>query len=142
MQTTDASNASNNGRQRGRRNNSRRAFNRPSTATGIVKTSKFEGQCDELKGHVYDCSNPRQTADKFTRTTKEIAEYTGVKYGAEVKLAIETLKKTTIPVPVDPPKQASVTQMRIWEHRVNAEITLDSDLKKAYSLVLTEINGL
>ncbi len=91
------------------------------------------------RAYVYDCSNPRQAADNFTRTTKEIAEYTGIKYGAEVKIAIETLHIPVLPMPKDLPAGASVTDTRIWERLVDAyvkaETTLESDLKKAYSLV-------
>ena len=119
------------GRQKGRRNH-RRNQNKSGLATIPVKTGKFEGRCDELKGHVYDCSNPRQAADEYTRTTKEIAEYTGIRYGAEVKMTIETLRKPILPVPDDPPTGATVTQIRIWERRVDAyvkaEVTLESDL--------------
>ena len=70
---------------------------------------------------------------------KEIAEYTGIRYGAEVKMTIETLRKPILPVPDDPPTGATVTQIRIWERRadahVKAEVTLESDLKKVYSLL-------
>ena len=34
---------------------------------------KFEGKCDDLKGHIYDCSNVRQP-DIFMKKTKEIGE--------------------------------------------------------------------
>ena len=46
---------------------------------------KFEGKCDEIKGHIYDCSNSHQS-DLFTKTTKEIKEYVGrtYKYGGDV----------------------------------------------------------
>ncbi len=104
--STETNNGPNKGRQRGRRSNSRRGFNKPDTpdaTTGDVKTSKFEGRCDELKGHVYDCSNPPQAADEFTKTTKEIAESTRTKYGLEVKLAIETFQKPILSMPADPP---------------------------------------
>jgi len=43
----------------------RRGFRKP-----VVKRPKFEG--DDLKGHIYDCSDARQ-ADMFIKTTKEIA---------------------------------------------------------------------
>ncbi len=122
VMSTEAINVPNDGRQRGRCNNLRRGFNRPGTpgATTVdVKMSKVEGRSDELKGHVYDCSNPRQTANEFTKTTKEIAEYTGIKYGAEVKLAIETLQKPILPMPADPVAEASVTEKRIWERLVD-----------------------
>jgi len=44
-------------RQKGRRNHCRNQ-NKPGLATPTIKTGKFEGKRDELKGHVYDCSNP------------------------------------------------------------------------------------
>ncbi len=127
-----------NGRQRGRQNPCR-AFNKPGPTPVAPRSARFEGRCDELKGHVYNCSNPRQPLDEFTRTTKAIAEYTGFKFGAEVKITIETLKKPTLPMPKDPPEDATATAKRIWERRVDAylkaETTIDSDLKKVYSLI-------
>ncbi len=123
-----------NGRQRGRQNPCH-AFNKPVAP----RSARFEGRCDELKGHVYDCSNPQRAADKFTRTTREIAKYTDIKFGAKVKITIRTLKKPTLSMPEDPPEDKTATAKRIWERRVDAylkaEKTLDSDLKKVYSLV-------
>ncbi len=101
---TEASNRPNNARKRRRGNSVCYGFNRPGTpgaTTGDVNTWNFKGRCDELKGHVYDCSNPRQAADEFTKTTKKVTEYTGTKYGAEVKLAIEKLQKPILPMPAD-----------------------------------------
>ncbi len=92
---TEANSGSNAGRQRRRRNNSRRRFNRPGTpgaTAGDAKTSKFERRRNKLKGHVQNGSNARQAADKFTKTTKEIAEYAGTKYSEEVTLESD-LKK-------------------------------------------------
>jgi hypothetical protein len=45
----------------------------------IPRAPKFEGKCNDLKGHIYDCSNARQS-DQFMKTTKEIAEYVGRTY--------------------------------------------------------------
>ena len=42
----------------------------------VPRQPKFEGMCDELKGHVYDCSDARQE-DLFIKTTKEVAEFVG-----------------------------------------------------------------
>ena len=42
----------------------------------VPRQPKFEGKCDKLKGHVYDCSDARQ-ADLFIKTTKEVAEFVG-----------------------------------------------------------------
>jgi hypothetical protein len=38
------------------------------------RAPKFEGKCADLKGHIYDCSDVRQS-DQYTKTTKEITEY-------------------------------------------------------------------
>ena len=74
---------------------------------------KFEGKCEALKGHIYDC-DPRQ-ADMYTKTTKEIAEYVGreYKYGSDVRLSIETMAEVTIPEPQDPPPNATRSQERM-----------------------------
>ena len=63
-------------------NNSRCALNKPVA----VKQPKFEGKCEELKGHIYDCSDARQ-ADVFVKTTREVGEFMGrtFKYGNDTK---------------------------------------------------------
>ena len=40
------------------------------------KQVKFEGKCDALKGHVFDCLDALQ-ANIFSKTQKELAEYVG-----------------------------------------------------------------
>ncbi len=124
MQLVAMTIASGKRRQRGRWNK-RVAFNRPEATQGGVKTSKFGGRCDALKGHLYNCSNPRQAAGELTRITKEIAEYTGITYGTEVKVAIEALHTPVLPMPKDPPteiqwprlKFGSVGLMTMWRAR-------------------------
>jgi hypothetical protein len=44
--------------------------------TSAPTTNPVGGECDALKGHIYDCSDARQK-DIYTKTTKEIAEYVG-----------------------------------------------------------------
>jgi len=89
-------------RQSGRRNNQQRDQQAP-------RTSKFEGRCEDLKGHVYDYANPRQAADQYTKTTHEICEYVGrtYKYGADTKTALENLTVPVLAEPEDPPANAS-----------------------------------
>jgi hypothetical protein len=83
----------------------------------------------------------RQAADMYTKTTKEIAEYVGrtYKYGADTRLAIETLVVATFSKPMGPPTDASRTQVRIWEKRVDEfvkkEAHLEENIKTAYSLI-------
>jgi hypothetical protein len=45
--------------------NRRRAFKKP-----VTRQPRFQRKCDELKGHIYDCSDSRQS-DVYTKTTSE-----------------------------------------------------------------------
>jgi hypothetical protein len=44
--------------------------------TCAPRAPKFEGKCDNPKGHLYDCSDVCQS-DQYTKMTKEIAEDVG-----------------------------------------------------------------
>jgi hypothetical protein len=109
-------------------------------SSGTSKQTKFDGKCEELKGHIFDCTDVRQS-DQYSRTVKEIAEYVGrtYKYGADARMAVEQLARPTIEVPNDPPDDATKTQLRIWEKKIDEfvkrETYLDENLKTIYSLV-------
>jgi hypothetical protein len=64
---------------------------------------KFDGKCEDLKGHIYDCSTSRQV-DLFAKSTKEIAEHVGrtFRYGTDIQRAIPKLSIPTIKKPSDP----------------------------------------
>ena len=104
------------------------------------RQTKFEGKCDDLKGHIYDCSDSRQ-ADQFTKTTREIAEYVGrtYKYGGDARVTVENLEKATIRMPDDLPEGANKTMERIWEKEVDEYVkrkcNLEENVKTIYSLV-------
>jgi hypothetical protein len=55
--------------------NKYRVFKKPAP-----RQPQFEGQCDDLKGHIYDCSNPRQVDIVFAKTTKELVGHVGRTY--------------------------------------------------------------
>jgi hypothetical protein len=118
------------------------AANGPSnrTPTAVVTRTKFEGKCDKLKGHIFDCSDSRQ-ADQFTKTTKEIAEYVGSTYrhGGDARRMIETLEKPILRLPPDPPDDAPRSAVRLWEKRVDEvakrEAFLEENLKTIFSIV-------
>ena len=106
------------------------AFKKP-----IIKQPKFEGKCEELKGHVYDCTDSRQ-ADAYTRTTKEIWEYVAANYkqGADASYIVQHLVLPTIVDPADPVDPTNKTQVRKWEKRVNEivkrEIAMEENVAK------------
>ena len=104
------------------------------------QATKFEGRCEDLKGHIFDCTDSRD-ADTFCNTKKEVAIYIGSKYdyGADISLAVEELVLPTIDVPADIASNASATVKRIWEKRIDAfvkrETMLEGNIKTLYSLV-------
>ena len=103
------------------------------------RTIKFEGQCEELSGHVY--VNPCKATDQFAKTTREVCEYIGhtYTYGEDTKIALETLSRPTLAMPEDPADDATQTEKKIWEERVKQymwrEDTLVRNLKSAYALI-------
>jgi hypothetical protein len=106
----------------------------------MPRTAKFEGKCTDLKGHIYDCSDVRQS-DQYTRTTKEIAEYVGrtFTYGGDARLSVENLALPTFPTPNDPDPAATRTEVRIWEKTVDEYVKkiskVKENMKTLYSLV-------
>jgi hypothetical protein len=98
----------------------RRGFRKPATVTRpVIKQPKFEGKCEDLKGHIYDCSDARQSD---TKTTKEIAECVGrtFKEGSDARLAIKNLSIPILVLPADPTDDTSKkTLNRIWEKEVD-----------------------
>ena len=106
-----------------------------------VKQPKFEGRCDELKGFIYDCLDPRQ-ADMYAKTMKEIAEYAGqtCKHGADICKAIESLERPRMAPPADPAADASATDRRIWEKKVDTyvkhENIYEQNIENMYSVIL------
>ena len=109
-----------------RRNRHFRGGNLPNTSQ-----TRFEGRCNDLKGFIYDCADVRQ-ADQYARTTKEIGEYIGrtFKFGMDARLSIENMEAVTIEVPSDPPTEASRTEIRIWEKKVDDYVNRETILKE------------
>ena len=90
------------------------------TNNQITRQARFNGRCEELIGNIYDCTDIRQ-ADQYTKTTKEIAEYIGrnYKYGMGTRLAIENLQCFPAKISEDPDDNATNTEPRIWEKRID-----------------------
>jgi hypothetical protein len=122
-------------RDRGNRNNNNNvSFKKPAP----LHTIKFEGRCTELKGEIYDCSDVRQV-DRYTKTTKEIAEYVGPVYSGDARTAIKSLALPVFQYPLDPAANTTETERRKWQKRVNSTVVkedrFEEDMKKVYSLI-------
>ena len=106
-----------------------------------MKQPKFVGRCDELKGFIYDCSDPQQ-ADMYAKTMKEIAEYAGwtCKHGADICKAIESLERPTMVPLADPAADTSATDQRIWEKKVDTYVKCENiyeqNIENMYSVIL------
>jgi hypothetical protein len=104
------------------------------------RAPKFEGKCPDLKGHIYDASDARQS-DQFIKTTREIGEFVGrtYKYGGDICLAVEKLSIPAIAPPADHSEDATKTEIRIWEKLVDEHVRkisyLSENIKSLYSLV-------
>jgi hypothetical protein len=120
-------------KDRANRNNNNVSFKKPAT----LHSTKFEGRCAELKGEIYDCSDVRQV-DGFTKTTKEIAEYVGRVYSGDARTAVESLTIPVFQYPSDPATDATATDKRKWQKRVDSTVVkedrFEEDMKKVYSL--------
>jgi hypothetical protein len=108
------------------------------------KYVKFEGKTDDLKGHIYDCSDARQS-DQFTKTTKEIAEYLGrtaYKHGGDIRLTVTNLELYVIPMPQDLPTtpEPSALTKKIWDEQVKRYVERDSyltdNVKTLFAIVI------
>jgi hypothetical protein len=114
--------------------------NTPPTGRPVIRQPKFEGKCNDLKGHIYDCSDVRQS-DIFVKTTKEIAEYAGhtFKKGSDARLAVENLSIPTLVPPTAPAGATDRSLNRVWEREieefVKRKTTLADNIQTVYSIV-------
>eukprot|EP00978_Attheya_sp_CCMP212_P037164 scaffold173586_cov64-Attheya_sp.AAC.2 len=113
-----------------------------SVNTVVPRQPKFEGRCEEIKSHIYDCSDIRQS-DIFIKTTKEVAGYMGrsYKYGADAGLAVENMSLPTLAPPSDPAAGASATVTRIWEKEVDEYVKQKSYLKQNMKILYALVWG-
>ena len=66
-------------------------------------SNKFKGNCADLDGHIFDCSDYKQ-ADTYVHMHKHIAEYVGAEYksGGDICASIIAGTKIAIPLPTCP----------------------------------------
>ena len=151
QQNQGNNNTNNNTRQQGRRqgqgannnnNNNNNNFHRRGQQQQQQRAApKFTGRCEDVGGHIYDCTAPRDAATQFVLTTREISEYVGREYshGGDIRLTVLNQARPTLTEPSDPAENATRTQVRIWERKCDAfvrrEEALEENIKKAYALV-------
>eukprot|EP00978_Attheya_sp_CCMP212_P020625 scaffold59227_cov43-Attheya_sp.AAC.1 len=109
-------------KSKSRSSRSRHGTKKPASNGTVTapRQPKFEGSEEKLNGHIYDCSDMRQS-DMYAKTTREIVGYVGreYRYGNDVGLAVENLSLPTPSLPEDPVKDTSATLKRIWEKEVD-----------------------
>ena len=105
---------------------------------------KFEGDCDDLKGYIYEYTGPDK-ADVFIKTTTKIQEYVGKSwyknYGDDIHKIVKTLTKPTIGMPADINEiTATATKKAIWKKKIDMYVVRDQALESnnhaLYALVL------
>ena len=94
-------------------------------------TSKFDGNCDALKGFTYNYSDNQQ-ADQFNRTTLKIGKYIGSHYtrGKDISQLVETLKVPTIDMPERPPEDANASVKRVWQKNIDKFVDCQDQLQE------------
>lgn len=107
------------------------------------RTPKYTGNTEDLKGHVFDLGYNQ--SDQYTATIREISQYVGknYKYGADVKISIDSLTELTLVMPTDPiypdPGSPSSVIKILRERSVDAYVRRaeipDQNLKTLHSLV-------
>jgi hypothetical protein len=107
---------------------------------GFTPWQTFEGQCKELKGNIYDCSDIRQS-DMFAKTTKEISTYVGRVYkgGKDISTAVDNLQFPELLMPEEPDDNVTLGKTRYWEKKLDAFVKrkelLADNMGRLYSLV-------
>ena len=106
----------------------------------VTRSNKFEGRCEDLKGHVYDYGESKN-ADQFVQTTKEIKNYVGriYKNPGDITTAITAMAITAVVEPAEPDDPDNKIEMKKWENEYNeyrkSKKTLEDNVKSLFNLV-------
>ena len=117
-------------------------------------STKFKGNCEQLQGFVFDCSDYKQ-ADTFVTTLKRISEHVGSTYknSGDIRSSIINEAKVVIALPTAPvivddddPTAVEKVQLMIFKGEIDSYIKrrsiLDDNIQKAYSLILGQCTDL
>ena len=134
-------------RTRGR-NTTRSQRNRNRGGGDGVHRTRFEGKVDDLKRHTYDVgAGGRGTADMFSATTKEIAEYIArtVKGGGEILTAMDPddmrFTELTDPSMNPPADNASFAAKETWRSEMKRYLDKSSLREEATKQAVVIVLG-
>jgi hypothetical protein len=108
-----------------------------------VDKPKFEGLCEGLKGHIYDCNSPKHV-EHFKKMTEVITEYINHEYNHGSYLCAAIVKEEDKPMqpkkPADLTSMATKTDKEIWKQEVaifiKTKAMIESHVCSLFSLVL------
>ena len=116
--------------------------------------TKFAGNCTDLKGQIFDCSNYKQ-ADSYVNTVKWISKYIGTKYkhGGNIRASIMNEDVFDVPQPAVPavadlnnPTTDEQFELQVYDKEIDAYVKqrsiLADNVQKAYSLILGQCTDL
>ena len=77
-----------------------------------------------MNGHVFQCYGETPNKNQFNRTVEELDGYIGnnLKHSEDVKKMVKKMKDTVIAMPVDPKDDASKTELKIWDKRIESYV--------------------
>ena len=97
-----------------------------------VRRQKFDGEIDNMNGHVFQCHGEGAPATQFSDTCKALGIYAGVnfKFGADIQYLVKQMKDKQFTEPNDPPTGCSKTKTRLWEKEVDEYYSCTSKYKQ------------
>lgn len=101
---------------------------------------KFKGRSDDMKQHVYNFTNPRETANSYTKTMRELVEMVGrtQKLGHYMRQSIEKMRKVGVPLPKPLAENTTETEKKIFDLSLAAYVKddrqIDQNLAAAHTI--------
>jgi len=110
----------------------------------FFKATKFEGACEELKGHVFDChSSKSKQIDEYNKTADKVKVYVSHKIGSLIGKAVTDLQRPTLVEPPEPQPdlQGNIPPLELkkWEKKyglfLNKTDDITEGIRKLYAIV-------
>jgi Zinc knuckle len=105
--------------------------------------TKFEGEVEGLKGHIYDCPDG-ENLDLYVKTTRALATHVSVffpKCGGKIRVAVEQLVTPEVEPLPDLPENATRGQEILYNNRTRQFLDEEKDLRLAIEGVYAIVWG-